>query len=182
MEPNEIRAEVERRKKRAKDLGIRETIRSLISHRDQYRAWLRSDPEFAARLIYPDIILSGDEVRFSIGPTRFQLTYKKELVSRDDDWNRSRRQTDTSRETLILTVNGENVFEFNIERSTDWGEFGPTYYEHFGEIVRFIEGPWVNEVAEFAQKARAHFESAMKERNAPREAKEAEDLKKRFGL
>jgi hypothetical protein len=59
MEPHEIHAEVERRKKRAADLGIREVLRNLIKHRNHYRAWLKDDPQFAARLIYPDIILSG---------------------------------------------------------------------------------------------------------------------------
>jgi hypothetical protein len=184
MEPDEIRAEVQRRKKRAADLGIREVVRGLIKHRDHYRAWLRDDPQFAARLLYPDIILSGDEVRFSIGPATFQLKYKDEPVSSDyDDFHsKGNIPSDHSREALTLKVNGENVFEFAVNKSTDWDQFGPTYHEYFGETVRFIEGPWVTEVTEFVLKAQAHSTSAVKERNAPREAKEIEDLKRRFGL
>jgi hypothetical protein len=171
MEPDEIRAEVQRRKKRAADLGIREILRDLIQHRNHYRAWLRDDPKFAARLIYPDIILSGSEIRFSIGPTTFQLMNDEDRVD-----------SDRSRETLTLKVNGDEVFEFAVNKTTEWGEFEPVFHEHFGEIIRFIEGPWVIEVAEFVQKAKAHSASAVKERNAPREAEEAERLKKRFGI
>ena len=181
MEPDEIRAEVQRRKKRAEDLGIREVVRGLIKHRDQYRAWLRDDPQFAARVLYPDVILSGDEVRFSIGPTTFQLKHREEPVSRDYD-DRGDSRWERSRETLKLRVNDQKVFEFNIEKDTEWTQFGPIYHEHFGEITRFIEGPWVVEVTELFLKAKAQSDSAWKERNAPREAKDIEDLKKRFGL
>ena len=175
MELNEIRAEVQRRKKRAEQLGIREAVRNLIKHRNQYRALLRSDPKFAARLIYPDIVLSGDEVRFSVERTTFRLTYEEGNVSRDDDW-------ESLRETFTLNVNAEDVIEFHMEKTTLWGEFDPSSNERFGEIVKFIEGPWIEEVIGFWQKVNAYSESLWKERNAPREAKDAEDLKKRFGL
>jgi hypothetical protein len=181
MELDEIRAEVQRRKKRAEDLGIREVVRGLIQHRNHYRAWLRDDPQFAARLLYPDIILSGDEVRFSIGPTRFQLNHNEVPVSSDSN-DRRDRQWDRSRETLKLMANDENVLEFNVEKDTEWGQFGPSSHEHFGEIIRFIEGPWVAEVTELFRKAKAQSDTAWKERNAPKEAKEIEDLKKRFGI
>ncbi|MGC1201973.1 MAG: hypothetical protein WA879_10530 [Candidatus Acidiferrales bacterium] len=118
MEPDEIRAEVQRRKKRAEDLGIREVVRGLIKHRDHYQAWLRDDPQFAARVLHPDIILSDDEVRFSIGPTAFQLKHREEPVSRDYD-DRGDSPWERSRETLKLRVNGQKVFEFNIEKDTE---------------------------------------------------------------
>jgi hypothetical protein len=182
MEPDEIRAEVQRRKKRPVDLGIREVLRDLLKHRDHYRAWLRSDPKCAARLIYPDIILSGSEVRFSVGPTRFQLMNDEERLP-SDDWDSSLdRHCDHSRETVTLKVNGEEVFEFTVDKSTYWDQFGPSYHEHFGEIFRFIEGPWVTEIGEFVLKAQEHSASAWKEINAPREAEEAEKLRKRFGI
>jgi len=182
MEPDEIRAEVQRRKKRAADLGIREVLRNLIKHRDHYRAWLKDDPKFAARLIYPNLILSGGEIRFSIGPTRFQLMNDEERVLSDDWDSRGDSHCDRSRETVTLKVNGEEVFEFTVNKSTEWNKFGPSSHEHYGEIFRFIEGPWVTEIAEFVLKAQTHAASAVKERNAPRAANEAEDLKKRFGL
>jgi hypothetical protein len=76
----------------------------------------------------------------------------------------------------------EGVFESTVGKSTYWDEFGPLYHVHFGEIFRFILGPWVTKICEFVLKAQAHSASAWKERNAPKEAEEAEELKKRFGL
>ena len=182
MEPDEIRAEVQRRKKRAADLGIREVLRDLIKHRNHYRAWLKDDPKFTARVICPDIILFGTEIRFSIGPTTFQLMNDEERVASDDWDSRRDSRCDRSRETVTLKVNGEEVFEFTVNKSTYCERDGPSYHEHFGEIFRFIEGPWVTEIGEFVLKAQAHSASAWKERIAPREAAEAEGLKKRFGL
>jgi hypothetical protein len=181
MELDEIRAEVQRRKKRAEDLGIRQIVRWFIQHRDQYRAWLRDDPQFATRLLYPDFIFSDDEVRFSIEATRFQLKYSEEPVSRDYEDSGDSRWV-RSREKLKLRVNDQKVFEFTVEKDTEWTQFGPIYHENFGEIIRFIEGPWVAEVTELFLRAKAHSDAASKERNAPREAKEMEDLKKRFGI
>ena len=182
MEPDEIRAEVQRRKKRAEDLGIREVLRALIKHRDHYRAWLKDDPKYAARAIYPDMTLSGSEIRFSVGPTTFQLMNDEERLPSDDWDSRGNSNCDHSRETVTLKVNGEEVFEFTVDKSTYWDQFGPSYHEHFGEIFRFIEGPWVTEIGEFVLKAQAHSATAWRERNAPREAEEAEKLRKRFGI
>jgi hypothetical protein len=81
-----------------------------------------------------------------------------------------------------LKVNAENVFQFSVDETTQWNEFGPTHDESLGEIAMFIEGPWVVEVAEFWQKVKGHSEVAWKERNAPREARELDALKKRFGI
>jgi hypothetical protein len=188
MEPDEIRAEVERRKQVARDLKIREVLWDLEKHFRQYRASC-NDPKFAARLIYPGVVVSEKEVRFTIEEATFQLTYKPGVVSRDDDFH-SRRgrpedhsEFETARGTLALNVNGEKVFKFNVEKTTEWTYFGPIYHdENLGEVTRFIEGAWVTEVAEFRQKIKTQFERVWKERNAPGEAKEAEALRKRFGI
>jgi hypothetical protein len=171
MEPNEIRGEVERRKQRARDLKIREVLWDLEKHSKHCRAWLRDDPLFAARLTYPGVVLSDSEVRFSIAQTTFVLTYKESAVS-----------PDTKRGTLVLKLNAENVFEFSVDKTTEFGEFEPIFTERLGEVVRFIEGPWIVDVIGFWREVNAHSDSVWKERNNPREAKEIEDLKKRFGL
>jgi len=186
MEPDEIRAEVERRKQLARDLKIREVLWDLEKHFRNYRAWLRDDPQFAVRLIYPGVVVSDDEVRFSIEQATFQLTYVEGPVSHDESWSDSRgnhSEWDTSRGTLTLKVNAENVFKFDARKTTEWNQFGPVYYDDdLGEIARFIEGPWVTEIADFARKVKAHSVQAWKERNAPRETREAEELRKRFGF
>ena len=74
------------------------------------------------------------------------------------------------------------MFEFDVAETVQYFRDSPGFSESVGEITRFIEGPWVTEIAEFVQKVNAHAQSAWKERNAPREAREAEELRKRFGL
>lgn len=68
---------------------------------------LTNDPQFAAQLIYPDFVVFGDEVRFSIEHTTFSLKHKVRSLSGE-----------RARETLTLNVNAEDVFELNIEKTT----------------------------------------------------------------
>jgi len=179
MTPEEIRAEVERRKQRARDLGIREILWHLEKQLKSYRLWLRDEPQFAARLIYPGIELSDDEARFSIGQSTCQLTYRKGRVSSEDFGGDT---FETTRGILTLRVNGESVFECEVSETVQYAHDAPLFSDHVGSIEGFIEGPWVTELPDFMQKVAAQEKLAWKERNAPREAKEAEELRKRFGL
>jgi len=77
MAPEEIRADVERRKRRAKDLKIREILWDLEKSFRSYKHWLRDDPQFAKRVVYPGIELSDDEAQFSLGQTASKLIYRK---------------------------------------------------------------------------------------------------------
>jgi hypothetical protein len=51
MEPEEILAEVTRRKKRAEELGIREALWSLYRRLSNYKTWLSKKPEW----VYPEV-------------------------------------------------------------------------------------------------------------------------------
>jgi hypothetical protein len=179
MTPDEIRVEVERRKQRARDLKIREALWDLEKSFRGYRLWLRDDPQFGKRLVYPEIELSDDGTRLPLEQGTSQLIYRKRSVSSEDY---GRIQSETTHGTLTLKLNGDSVFEFEVAETVEYFPDSPGFSERLGEITRFIEGPWVTEIAEFVQKVKAHEQSAWKERNAPREAREAEDLRKRFGL
>jgi hypothetical protein len=179
MTPEEIRAEVERRKQRARDLKIRETLWDLQKSFRSYKHWLRDDPQFAKRIVYPGIELSEDEARFPLGQAASKLTYRKGKASSEDYGG---TEFTTTHGTLTLKLNDDNVFEFDVAETVQYFRDSPGFSESVGEITRFIEGPWVTEIAEFVQKVNAHAQSAWKERNAPREAREAEELRKRFGL
>lgn len=179
MTPEEIRAEVERRKQRARDLKIREILWDLEKSFRSYRYWLREDPQFALRLVYPGIELYDDGGRFSIGQQSYQLSYDKGDVSSEDYGGIN---YDTTRGTLILKVDRENAFEFEVDEIMECHRDSPLFRDSLGKITRFIEGPWVSETADFVERVKAHERSAWKERNAPRETQEAEDLRKRFGL
>jgi hypothetical protein len=179
MTPEEIRAEVERRKQRARDLKIRETLWGLEKGFRGYRLWMRDDPQFGKRLIYPGIELSKDETRFALGQATSKLTYRKGDVSSEDYGDIESTTTDG---TLTLKLNDDSMFEFEVSETVEYLPDSPGFSESIGAITRFIEGPWVNEIADFVQRVNAHEKSAWKERNAPREARDAEDLRKRFGF
>jgi hypothetical protein len=179
MTPEEIRAEVERRRQRAGDLKIRETLWDLEKTFRGYRIWLRDDLHFGKRLVYPGIELSNDEARFSLDRGASKLTYRKGKVESEEYGD---VESTTTHGTINLKLNEDNVFEFEVAETIEYLPDSPGFSERLGEINRFIEGPWVTEIADFVQRVDAHEKSAWKERNAPREAREAEDLRKRFGF
>ena len=179
MTPDEIRAEVARRKQRANDLKIRETLWGLEKNFRAYKLWLRDEPEFGKRVVYPGIDLSDDDARFSLGQTTSKVVYRKGKVSSHDYGG---IDSATTHGTLSLKLNDDIVFEFEVAETVEYFRDAPGFSERLGDIVRFIEGPWVTELAEFVQTVNAHEQLAWKARNAPREAQEAEDLRRRFGL
>jgi hypothetical protein len=179
MTPEEIRAEVERRKQRAKDLKIRETLWDVTKTFRAYRLWLRDDPQFGRRVTLPGIELPEDEARFPLGQAASKLIYRKGKPSSEDYGG---TECTTTRGILTLKLNDDSVFEFEVSETIQYFRDSPGFSESVGEIIRYIEGPWVTEIAEFAQKVNAHAQGAWKERNAPKEAREAEELRKRFGL
>jgi hypothetical protein len=179
MTPEEIRAEVERRRQRARDLKIRETLWDLEKTFRGHRIWLRDDLQFGKRLVYPGIELASDEARFPLGQEPSKLTYRKGKVESEEYGD---VESTTTHGTITLKLNDDSVFEFEVAETIEYLPDSPGFSERLGEITGFIEGPWVTEIAEFVQKVDAHAKSAWKERNAPREAREAEDLRKRFGL
>jgi hypothetical protein len=179
MEPDEIRVEVARRRQRARDLKIRENLWELESSFRGYRIWQRDDPQFAAQLVYPGVELSNDEAKFSLGQSTYQLSYRRGKTTSETF---SGTEFTTIHGTLALKVNDEKVFKFELAETTEYGPEMPSFHDSLGEITRYTDGPWVNEIADFLPTLRAHVQRVWKERNAPREAKEAEDLKRRFGL
>lgn len=187
IEPDEVRAEIERRKKRATDLRIREVLWSLYnSHFMRYEAWIREDPQLVYPGINEAIKISAKEVQFSIGRTTYQLTYKEGPASKDE-WLRGCADREFFEEkivpaTLALRVDGQRVFKFEISRRTHYTRDGPVWDDPLGEVTRFIDGLWVLEITDLLEKIKAHEEGVRKKRAGPREARQLEALKKRFGL
>lgn len=189
MEPDEVLVEIERRKKRAADLRIRDVLWSLYnSHLGRYESWSKEDPQ----LVYPGIgktvNISGKEIQFSVGRTVHRLIYREGSVAS----NYSRMRVSGSRDdpfeekivpgTLTLRVEEEKVFKFEISTRTCYGPDGPVTDHPLGEVTRFIDGLWVMEIIDLWEKIRAHEENVRQERRGPREARALEALKKRFGL
>ena len=51
-----------------------------------------------------------------------------------------------------------------------------------GEVLGFIEGPWVNEIGELARMMGQHERALRQKRDAPRQAQRLREDMKRFGL
>jgi len=187
MEPEEVRAEIERLKNRAKDLNIREVLWSLYnSHFRHYEAWMREDPQ----LVYPGINgtvkVSAKEVQFSTGQTTYQITYKEgppyesERIHGPGPGEFFEEQSVPA--TLSLRIDNQKVFKFELCTRTRSTEYGPSWDNPLGEVTRFIDGLWVSELNDLLAKIIVHEEGVRSERAAPRKARELEELKKRFGL
>ena len=188
MEPDEIRAEIERRKRRAKDLKLRETIWALYYyHFRRYEEAMAKDPQF----IYPEVVketlkFSQKSIEFTIGTTAYQLIYKEGPASEGETerWgSRSGLPGDkTVPATLALSTDGQRVFKFEISRITTYHHDGPLFDELMGEVTCFIEGSWVVEVTELLTKIKAHEKDVRDMREAPKLAAKLAAERKRFGL
>lgn len=178
MEPDEIRAEIQRRKQLATDLKLRETLWSLYkSHLKGYAERLKRDPE----LIYPGIResleIAGTHIRFSVAETIYNFAYS-EGPQEIEDWRSRGEKTIITPAMLGLEVDGRPVFDFKIQKSVRDTVDMPIFTESTGEITRFIEGPWVTNIAELLQAIKLHEKAVRDNRRAPILREEME----RFGF
>jgi hypothetical protein len=184
MNADEIRAEIERRKHRATDLQLRDTIWQIYEHFRRYEKLLLEDPQ----MVYPelratlqvssrrssaDLDCSNADAQFGNGTTGYKLLYKEGRTSFSDDG-----ETRTTHAMLALEANEARVFEFEVERSTASGYCGPVWRDSMGDIIRFIEGAWIGEITELLHNIGLHEKAVRDERELPARKKEA----KRFGL
>jgi len=186
MEPNEIREEIERRRKRAIDLKLRETLWTLYYwHLRSYAENLKKDPE----MIYPEIRealeISDTHIQFHVGESTYTVIYKEGPVECESDWRRHGNYDDERRTTpvtLVLKIDEKRVFEFEVKKTVTDTRDGPLFDESMGNVTSFIEGPWVTDVAELVQKMNAHKKSVRDKRQAPKLQEKLREDMKRFGL
>lgn len=189
MGDDEIRAEIEQRKQRAKDLKIRELLWSLYYGRfsrypeliEKNQAEVYPEVRTTFRMsalpstqIYPKSL----QVHFDLASRAYELLYR-EGPEEARDWPGDRlSRFSVTPASLMLKVNGEPVFEFNIRRSVQDAEDGPIFDNRMGEITRFIEGSWVQELNLLLGNIRNHEKGVWDKRRAPKLAEE----RKRFGV
>lgn len=182
MDGSELRAEIERRKKRAEDLKIREVLWSLHNYFRCCDNWKREKSEWLYPHLDPDGHFSDAQARFRIGQANFELIYKETKVSQESYGRRNMLEMETVEGTLALVVDCENVFDCDVCKTTTYTEFEPLFDERLGEVTRFIEGPWIKEITDFLVAIEAHKGTVSKRHREAYEAKELESMKKRFGL
>jgi hypothetical protein len=189
MGPDEIRAEIERRKQRAKDIGIREMLwRLYYGCLDQYPNLIENGSPMAypgikdtfSMSVLPSTRLfpSSSLFEFKIGMTPYQIQYR-EGPEEVRDWHGGGfSRCSVTHSSIVLRVDGEEVLDFSIRRSVRDEEWGPVFDNSMGDITRFIEGPWFQELTDLVMKIRAHEKSVRDQRNAPKLG----EMKKRFGI
>ena len=180
MEPDEIRAEIERRKKRARDLKIREVLWSLYhSHLCHYETLIQKDPELLCAEVSESIKTSGKSVEFSLRQSIYRIVYTEGPKVRRETLGRGELFGESIVPAILdLSVDDQRVFKFEIRRSTRYLDEGLAWNDDMGDITWFIEGPWVQELPELLKRIRAHEKSVRDRRSAPK----LEAMKKRFGL
>lgn len=183
MEAEEIRAEIKRRKKRAIDLKLREMLWDLHRHHlSRYPELLKKDPAMILPELRGTLETEGDQACFRIGETRYKLSCKERPGP--DSWGTRGRlnETTTTYLTLSLCADESPVFTFEVLRMEQFTLETPYFSDHMGDVVGFVEGPWLDEIGGLARKMSQHERAVRERRDAPKRAQKLRDDMKRFGL
>jgi len=181
VNPDEIRAEIELRKKRATDLKLRETVWQLYDyHLRRYEELLLKDPPMVYAEVKETLTISGTSIQFRTGTTEYQLFYEERRAEESQRLGvgRAIEEEKITPAKLALAVDGLPVFEFKIRRSTRYLVDGPVWDDSMGEITRFIEGAWTVELVELLQKIKSHEKAIWNQRQLPA----LKQQMRRFGL
>jgi hypothetical protein len=178
MEPSEVRAEIERRKSRARDLKIRESIWSLYYW--NFRSYVAESGRFSKEVL-PDIRESfkhsNGTFEFNFGDTVYKLTVHDTAPETTTD-PYTDDEEEVIRFTLCLSVNTHEVFEFEVIKTTVFLREAPLFHERMGEISCFIDGPWTVALRDLMTRVDVHNKAIQEQRLAPI----LEVQKRRFGL
>jgi hypothetical protein len=182
VDEKQILAEVERRKQRARDLGLVDVVFKLyfdgIKH---YAAWSKSSPEavhpdFRSAVATPQRTLKGLEsfqgVELCIEESKFVFAFESHITTMPDG-------EDCHFGTVSLTVDGQDVFGINCHG--DYDEYVGVEWKPY-DIDGFIEGPWIGPLTRASKKIVDWKEKYRKESERRRNRDKAAELRKKFGL
>jgi hypothetical protein len=185
-EADAIYAEVKRRKDRAKELGVPESMWDLFENVKYFPSYSRNDPVGYQKFV-PNFVTSIQE------PEKNQIRFEYNGVNYFFSWSTKRVESfssysdDIHREDgrLILRVDNERVFELTLrgEQDLSGDDWVPPEWR-LREIEAFIEGPWVETLQELnsriiQHRRDVHEADAKKRREEPAKLV---DLKDRFGI
>lgn len=181
-----IYAEIERRKQRAKELGVPqlvwgffETVRSLPSYaRDEPPGYKKFVPPFVTEIKK----LGERGLAFSYEGVEYSLAWSEKS---SDSYGGSRYRISSYNGRLALSVAEDRVFELTLfgtqDESSD--EYVPMEWT-IGNVEAFVEGPWIERLTELTVKIAEHdhevHEAAAKKRRE--DPAKLQDLKDRFGI
>lgn len=173
-EADRIMAEVERRKQRAKELGLPKMVFDF--YYESARFWparWAACPDYFPHSV-ADVQEIGRGVSFSLGQDRYTLKWSQSSVwlpDGDVGWSGQ----------LELSANEKRVFQISVDGRSDEG-VGVFWTP--SDVTAFVEGPWVKSISALAVTAkRAHAEAlGLAERLQRENPKKLADLKERFGI
>lgn len=178
MDPEEIYAEVERRKKRAEELRINETVWTLYKdHLKSYPRWKTKHPEYIHPRVSDPIALPNEGVQVMVRGMKCSFSYSEgpgfmHIPGEDNKVC-----------TLRLSVNEQLVLEFATSgRRPD--RMDSEWEYTMLEIDAFVEGPWVEELQRLLPGVKGHEGAAAKEEGKRRreDPNTLEELKRKFGI
>jgi len=168
MDADAIHREVERRLKLVETLRLRENIWTLFhSHIKNYPGWRKKDPEYICPLVVDATQVTKNEVKFGLGNEQWLFLYYEGSSSTPS----SHEDKSEVMGTLALRVNDQLVFEFDIKRTTYFGEFDCHTSEHFRRVNVFIEGLWTEELQSLLPAIQQHEMAVRQARAAAAEGR-----------
>ncbi len=174
MNPDDIYAEVEQRKERARKLGIGDTVIPLYyNHLKFYPAWTKNSPKWISPTVSEAVDLGDHKVRLKINGRSYTFSYSERSVPGYDET--------FTMGTLQITLEDQKVFECDVH--VDYEDELETKRTP-GDIKAFIEGQWIEELKNlltFVLKHEAE-QSRLSEKERRENPEKLMDLKKRFGL
>jgi len=180
VNPEEIRAEIERRKQIARDMKLREEVWSLYSSNFQYiDDRLKKEPELLLPEVRESLVRTNESNEFRFKGQTYTLLCRQGKVEKE---RYDRDDSETTPLAFSLKVNGQLVFEFDMRKTVTYGRDMPYFNESFGNISAFIEGPWTADIDELDKAMSIHRQQIYKQRNAPKEAARLKQDMKKFGL
>ena len=180
MNEAEIRAEVEKRKQRARDLRLDQIVfqlwhdhlKYLEENFDHEKCCM---PKSLTKVVTRRQIASWDSkesVDLYLGDTCFTFAFEEHNTTMPDGdiWTSGH---------ILVSCDANTVFDLHCTCTEDrW--MGREW--HPSEIEGFIEGPWVDQVKKFAQQVFSLYGQSQSRFKQEREENELRRLKSKFGI
>lgn len=177
-EETRILAEVERRRQRAKELGLLDLMRLFLDHLTYLKKGQNPEilPKSVTNVDVDDLRVSSDsDVKMrgiSFGDRSYLFIFRE-----NNDLDPGGEPYTTGH--LLLVKDGQTVFDlYCLGEHKEW--IGMVWKPF--RVEAFIEGIWVQEIKLFSQEVLALAEQRRTQSQEETKIRQLEDLKKKFGL
>jgi hypothetical protein len=165
-----IYQEVEKRKRRAEELGVPKLFEKLYSRIPHYPSWIKNNHnrEWVCSLVTDAIKMEDGGIKIVLSEETYTFYFKESNFSTPDGEYHKHANWELyvdSKKVLVVDM----AYEMDQYIGGNWTAFG---------VSAFIEGDWLKDFKKLEQKIVVED----KEREQKRKSKEAEKLKEDFGI